>query len=141
MKILMKTLIRVAIKTLIKMITPLFLIANLFTIAVLSGCAASKVNTTPTAVNAPAIRINITADSQKELQQIISSSLHLSNVTLSNKALTQKSTVIIEKKRLTGFDLSTPTVFRLLKHRNQCIIINQKTMQRYPLAKTQCKVL
>ena len=119
----------------------LLIVAGHFTVTALSACTSTKGNNAPASVDAPAIRINVTADSQQELQKVISSSLHLSNVTLSEKAFTQKNTIIIEKKKPTGFDLSKPTVFRLIKRQNQCFILNQQTKQRYPLITTQCKAL
>lgn len=115
----------------------------IFSTAMLTACTNpyATTNATAMAINAPALRVNITTAAQKELQKTISNSLNLSSIGISPSALTQKNTVVIEKIKLLGFDLGTPTIFKLLKHKGQCILVNQNTKQRYHLAKTQCRVI
>lgn len=89
----------------------------------------------------PAVMVSITPESQAELQQVVASSLGLPSVKIMMKALTKKSTFYIEKSRLLGFDLDKPTVFKLLKHQNRCILVNKNTKKIYGLTKVQCIAL
>ncbi len=101
------------------------------------GCSSKTMSNN----DVPAVRVNITDVGQRELQQAISSSLHLPNVKASTLAFTKKHTLLVEKEILEGFDMDIPTVFRLFKNGTDCVLENKKTQKQIILESTNCVAL
>ncbi len=101
------------------------------------SCAATN---TQKNIEQPAVRVNVTADAQHELQNVVASSLHLNRVILAKNALVTSDTLFMERKALLGNDLGRPTIFKLLKTSHHCILLNTNTNESYFLPKTTCTV-
>ena len=113
------------------------IIVGLFVIVGLQAC--SPVNEVLGIVEyIPAIRINVSPESHAELQQVVASSLGYPSVKITKKALTKNPILYFEKSKLLGFDLDKPTVFKLLKYKQQCILLDQKKNKYYKLNKVEC---
>ncbi len=100
----------------------------------LSACSGSQA----TMSDSPAVRVNVSAEAQSELRQTVASSLHQNDIKLLKSALTKTSTLMIQRKVLLGMDFSKPFIFKLVKNRKQCFLINAQNNKRYFLSKTQC---
>ena len=103
-------------------------------LTLLSACSGSRTTMT----DSPAVRVNITNKAQNELRQTVASSLHQADIRILKSALTQSSTLMIQREILLGMDFSKPFIFNLVKKNKQCFLINAQTKKRYLLAETQC---
>jgi len=94
----------------------------------------------------PARIVNPTAESRAELQRVVSEMLFGADVTLAAEALTDSSTLIIERSRirgldnvpLTGRDLGEPERFTLVMTGMRCVLIHDRNGARYELRETEC---
>lgn len=108
----------------------------------LSACASSQAQT-----DAPALITQPSTASRAELLTAVTSALNVSNVTLADDALTQSSTLTIERtglrdasgRQLNGRDLDKPELFQLVKNGTHCVLIHQGSGKRFDLAKTTCE--
>lgn len=94
----------------------------------------------------PAVIVNPTAESRAELQRVVSDMLFGAEVMLADDALTQSSTLTIERQRirsldsppLSGRDLGEPERFRLLTTGTECVLVHAPDKARYELVETDC---
>jgi hypothetical protein len=112
-------------------------------IAVLS----SRISASPK--NAPAVIINPSAQSVKELRRVIQKALPAMAVTLVEDALTQSSFLSLEHPHardpmgqpLNGRDLSRPETFELYKRESRCILKQLSTGRSFELHHVQCETV
>jgi hypothetical protein len=95
-----------------------------------------------------AIVVNANAESHAELVQVVSKALNTTPVTIADDALTRDSFLTIERKpardpatgqRLSGRDFDKPEHFRLVRQGDRCVLVHERTGERYTLSKTSCK--
>jgi hypothetical protein len=94
----------------------------------------------------PALLTNPTAHSIAELQRVVRDALNGLPVRLAGDALTQDSTLVVERVQprdaaglpLNGRELGKPEHFRLVKHGAQCILIHERTGKHWPLRSATC---
>jgi hypothetical protein len=94
----------------------------------------------------PAVLTNPTAQSRAELSSVVSEALHGAPVRLADDALTQASTLVIERTMprdaeglpLNGRELEKPQHFRLIQHATHCILIQESTGKRWRLSAATC---
>ena len=86
------------------------------------------------------------AESRAELATAIGAALGGVPVTLSDDALTRESTLIVERARqrdpsglpAQGRERGVPERFRLVKNGADCVLIHERTGQRFTLRETTC---
>ena len=108
----------------------------------LGGCA----NRSPSP-EVGALRTNPDSESKRELENVVSSALGASDVSLADDALTQSSVLIVERSRMRrigqptelGRDLGRPERFQLIRDANQCFLVHERTELRWLLADTECE--
>ena len=94
----------------------------------------------------PAVIVEPGADSRAELLRVVTTALRRSDVTLADAALTQDSVLIVERtvardptgQRLSGRDTERPEQFQLVTASGKCVLIHQRSAQRYALTQTRC---
>jgi hypothetical protein len=94
----------------------------------------------------PAVLTNPTAQSRAELSRVVSEALRGAPVRLADDALTQASTLVIERIMprdaaglpLNGREVEKPQHFRLIKHASHCILIQESTAKRWRLSAATC---
>lgn len=110
--------------------------------ALTSACANSVAQ-----AERPAAIVNPTAESRAELLSTVQKALNNRPLTLADDALTQDSVLVIEPARprdaesqlLNGRELGMPERFQLVKQDSKCILIQERTQQRWVLNKTGCQ--
>jgi hypothetical protein len=88
-----------------------------------------------------------TAASRAALRAAVSQALGGADVTLADDALTDSSRLTIEHvvrrdaagNRIVGRDLTTPVVFELVKHDQQCVLVRAADGAHWVLAATTCE--
>ena len=109
---------------------------------ILTACQSSK-GQAPVA----ATSINPTPESIAELNTIVRKALKINQVILSDAALTQSDTLVVEppQKRnlehgvINGRILEKPEIFKLIKENDQCLLEHPKSQQRWLLTQTKCQ--
>jgi hypothetical protein len=94
----------------------------------------------------PAVITNPTGQSRAELYRVVSSALNGAPLTIADDALTRDSTLIIEREGrhnadgvpLTGRDRGRPEQFRLVKNGSRCMLVHERSGQRFTLAAVTC---
>jgi hypothetical protein len=94
----------------------------------------------------PAVIVHPTAESRAALAQAVSSALHGAPVTLADDALTDASTLVIERARrldpsglpANGRELGPPERFRLVKSGGECVLVHERSGTRLALSATAC---
>jgi len=94
----------------------------------------------------PAVVTDPTAQSRAELSRVVSEALGGAPVRLADDALTQASTLVIERIMprdaagfpLNGREVEKPQHFRLIKHASHCILIQESTAKRWRLSAATC---
>jgi hypothetical protein len=123
------------------MIVRMLAIAALF---VLVACHSRlQANDLPAVVDSP------TPASRAELVSVISKALNGLEVTLADDALTNSSTLIIERKQLqdirgridSGRVMEMPEFFDLVINGSSCVLIHRQDESRHDLKNTVCKRL
>jgi len=98
----------------------------------------------------PARIIAVNNTSRLELQRIVASALNRSSVLLAGDALTTSNVLIIEHSRRLVLNANKhqamnerakPSVFRLVKSGENCVLTLQGTNKRWALKNTQCKAV
>src|SRR5260370_42440273 len=87
----------------------------------------------PADVDVPAVIVNPTAERRTAVVQAVSTALNGVRVTLAPDALTDVSTLIIERTRrrdpsglpIDGRDLGSPERFRLVKRAGECVLVHE----------------
>lgn len=110
--------------------------------ALASACANSIAQ-----AERPAVIVNPTAASRAELLSTLQKALNNRPLTLADDALTQDSVLIIEPVRLrdaegrllNGRELGMPERFQLVMQESKCILIHERTQQRWVLKRTKCR--
>lgn len=108
---------------------------------VLTGCSSL-----PAQQEVPALITAPNPASRAELERVISSSLNGAPVTLADDALTRDSVLTIEPVRprdaqgrpLDGRDPGRPEHFRLLQAGSDCVLVHERTGQRWKLTQSSC---
>jgi hypothetical protein len=103
----------------------------------------------PSPKDAPALIINPTAQSAKELRRVIHKALPGVAVTLADDALTRSSLLSLEHthrrdpkgQTLNGRDLSRPETFELFKQESRCILKQLSTGRSFELHHVQCEAV
>ncbi len=109
----------------------------------LYGC---RKKTVPTEQDQPARIIEADAASRAALQNAVNTALH-TEVMLASDALTETSVLVIERnppRSLQGHPtqgriMEAPIQFRLVRHGEDCILVDQRDRSRYPLENTRCE--
>lgn len=94
----------------------------------------------------PALLTQPSTESRAELERVISNALGGAPVTLADDALTRASELTIERARprdaqgrlLNGRELGRPEHFRLLKVDSDCVLVHERSGQRFTLVQTHC---
>ena len=94
----------------------------------------------------PAVVTDPTAQSRAELSRVVSEALGGAPVRLADDALTQASTLVIERIMprdaagfpLNGREVEKPQHFRLIKRASHCILIQESTGKRWRLSAATC---
>jgi len=94
----------------------------------------------------PAVLVQPTAASRAELARVVSRAMNGAPVTLADDALTADGTLVVERaerrdasgRPLTGRDSGRPEHFRLVKDGARCVLIQERTGQRFTLESTRC---
>jgi hypothetical protein len=115
----------------------------LLCLIVITGC-----RTDARAGETPALLVAPDANTQAELQRLVSTALGGVSITLSDAALTDSSLLIIERKphvdasgaRIMGRDLEMPEQFQLIKQGSVCLLEQIRTGERWPLQGAVCVV-
>ena len=95
-----------------------------------------------------ALVVEPTAMSRAELLGVVSAALDQTKITLADDALVQSSQLIITRKQhrniqngvLLGRSYELPEHFDLRLNQGRCMLIRQKTGQRWQLRQTRCVV-
>jgi len=115
--------------------------------ALLAACALLSGCRTPQAgEEVPALIVNPTAASRAALASAVGAALGGAVVMLSDDALTAQSWLAIDRRPrrdpegtpAQGRELGRPEEFLLVKSGGRCVLVHQRTGQRYPLADTEC---
>lgn len=105
------------------------------------GCATSSA-----ADEQAAVIVQASSKSRADLQSAIHKALGDRDVMLAEDALTRESGLSVEPVRLRdangslvqGRELRAPENFRLVKKGRHCVLIHERTGERFDLAHTQC---
>jgi hypothetical protein len=97
----------------------------------------------------PAVLTTPTADSRAELARRVSAALHGAPVTIAADALTRESTLIVERTPrrtadgvpLSGRETGRPEHFRLVKQGSRCVLVHERTGERWTLKAATCSPL
>jgi hypothetical protein len=95
----------------------------------------------------PARIVDPTDASRIALRHVVSTALNGADVTLADDALTNSSLLTIEPKvyrdaqgeRVMGRETRSPIHFRLIKYGAQCLLVQQDSGAKWPLADTTCE--
>lgn len=113
----------------------------------LTACKATPATDGPSLQGGqPAVIVNPTAESRAELQRVVSDMLSGADVMLADDALTDASTLTIERRHirslenppLSGRDLGQPERFQLLTTGTACVLVHGPDKVRHELAETDC---
>jgi hypothetical protein len=94
----------------------------------------------------PAVLTNPTAETRASLARAVSGALHGAPVTIADDALTRDSTLIIEHARprtpdgvpFSGRETGRPERFRLVKNGSRCVLVHERTGERWTLQAATC---
>jgi hypothetical protein len=94
----------------------------------------------------PALVAKASPESRAELQRVVSDALGGAPVTLADDALVRESTLIVERARprdaegrpFGGREREKPEHFRLVKSGESCLLVQESTGRRFPLAAVAC---
>lgn len=108
---------------------------------VLSACALPDIEAQPAVIVEP------DAQSRLALQEAVSESLEGAEVTLAADALTDSSTLVLERLRPTSREslegesrsLDRPEHFQLVTQGEACILVHEESGARHMLADTRCR--
>ena len=109
-------------------------------VSLLGACAQA-----PTRADAPAVIVDPSAQSRSELHAAVREALSVDDVTLADDALTTSSILFIERaairggRQLDGRDLGRPEKFTLFKSADQCVLVHERSGQRFTLKQTRCR--
>lgn len=113
-----------------------------FSLIVLSACQLG-----PTQKDLDALLVNPNAEVQAELASAISSMLNNDKILIKAEDFAKSSTVALERVilkdadglRLQGMELEMPSVFKLIKRGDDCLLIRLKSDQERLIKTAQCK--
>ena len=95
----------------------------------------------------PAVLVEPDAATHAEIVKVVSGALHVESVTIADDALTHESLLVIERhpardatgQRLSGRDFELPEQFRLVINGTQCVLVHERTGERYTLTSARCQ--
>lgn len=110
----------------------------------LAGCAHPQAHP-----DSPALIADPSPQTRAELRTAVAAVLGVGDVTIADDALTQSSTLFVERslKRdakgqlLSGRELGRPERFDLVASGEKCVLIRAKDGQRFQLKHTACKAI
>ncbi len=116
------------------------------TLVLASLILLSACNTLPAQQEVPALITAPNPASRAELERAISSAFNGVPIMLADDALTRESALTIEPARprdaqgrpLDGRDPGRPEHFRLLKVGSDCVLVHERTGQRWKLTQSSC---
>lgn len=108
--------------------------------ALLASCASAGPRPDSLEGAVPAVIADPTPQSRAALLQAVTDALGQEPL-LADDALTRESTLLIERRNLDGRERGTPERFVLLKVRDRCVLLHERTGQRSPLVETRCVAL
>src|SRR5512144_2563069 len=94
---------------------------------------ASAAPRAPADDGVPAVIVDPTPESRAALQQAVTDALHGLDVLLAPDALTRESVLLLEPRHMEGRETRTGEKFRLVKSGAQCVLIHERTGQRFVL--------
>lgn len=108
------------------------------------GVAACAARATPK--DLPAVLVSPTAESRAELARVVSRALGGAPVTLAADALTVDGTLAVERaerrdasgRPLNGRDTGRPEHFRLVRDGARCVLVRERTAERFRLDSVSC---
>lgn len=94
----------------------------------------------------PALVTNPGPETRQEIEQTVATALNGTNITLAEDVLTKTSVLVIERGMQRdinrppelGRDLGRPYRFQLVMNGSHCMLVDQQTMQHWPLANVEC---
>jgi hypothetical protein len=94
----------------------------------------------------PAVLTNPTAQTRADLARAVSGALHGAPVTLADDALTRDSALIVERAQarapdgvpLSGRETGRPEHFLLVKSGSRCVLVHERTGERWTLQAATC---
>jgi hypothetical protein len=97
----------------------------------------------------PAVIVNPSDTSRRELAHVVREALHGAPVTLADDALTASNTLVIEHanprdasgRPLNGRALDRPERFELFAHNSRCVLVQPRTGRRWRLRHIACVVM
>lgn len=106
-----------------------------------AACAARA-----TRKDLPAVLVSPTAASRAELARVVSRALGGAPVTLAADALTVDGTLVVERaerrdasgRPLNGRDTGRPEHFRLVREAARCVLVQERTAERFRLDSVSC---
>ena len=109
--------------------------------SLLAACSASNVQP-----DVPALRTSTSSESRAEIEQTISTAMNGVPVTIADDALTEESTLLIERSRSRsierppepGRSMERPQHFQLIVDARQCFLVHEETGLRWMLPATEC---
>ena len=111
---------------------------------VLGSLGACK--TAPFRQESPAVILEPSPRSREELAGAVSTALNGVSVTLADDALTRETTLVLERAKhrdpsglpAQGREMGMPERFRLVKDGADCVLVHERTGQRFTLRETTC---
>ncbi len=81
--------------------------------------------------------VDPTPESRAALQLAVTDALHV-DVLLAPDALTKDSVLLLEPRHMEGRETRPGEKFRLVRQGAQCVLIHERTGQRFVLVQTRC---
>ncbi len=117
---------------------------HLLTIALMLPSASCR--TVRPRADVPAVIVDPTPGSRAALAQAVGAALGGARVTLAEDALTRTSTLLVERARprdpsglpANGRQLGAPERFHLVQDGAECVLVHERSGERFALAGTTC---
>ncbi len=110
------------------------------------GVCASAFASAGTPAGIPAVLVNPSVATQRELARVIGRALDRPSVTLADDALTATNRISLEHARprdaagrlLNGRELSRPETFELYLRRSRCVLVRSSSGRSWTLRRARC---
>lgn len=110
-------------------------------ISLAMACGAPRVQS-----DVPALLVNPGPESLQVINRTVSEALDVPNVTLAQDVFTESSVLIIQRDMQRGIgrppelgrDLGRPYRFQLIRNGAQCLLVDEQSGRRWPLAGVEC---
>jgi hypothetical protein len=115
-------------------------------VAVVGVLAAAACPARPGPPDVPAVLVNPTAESRAELARLVSDALNGAPVTLADDALVHDDRLVVQRaphrdasgRPLDGRETGRPEHFRLVRNDARCVLVHERTGQRWTLKSATC---